>query len=73
MIIKWTDVFDIIEMRDKRGQIYFRLQFKNDKTFLLTEGMSMHEGSMPRLAWRWIEKNRNKVQDIIFETEVLNE
>lgn len=71
--IALDEVFNIVKVKDKKGNDIYRLQFKNDLTFLKNHGMSTNEYTCQTLGYRWINKNRADAHNRIFELNVLVE
>lgn len=70
VMIEWEQIFDIVPDTDKNGKTIYRLRFKNTNEVMKVY-MATREGTVANYARKWVKKNQQQAQDIVFEIEVL--
>lgn len=68
--IKFDDIFAIIEAKNKKGKLIYRLAFKHTKQ-LIPNGMTNRPEDIRKLGYNWIKKNPDHATNVLFEIEVL--
>ena len=68
MDIKFKDIFNIVEAKNRKGQVIYRLQLRYSGQILT---MCNRLENVKPLGERWIKKNLQKAADMVFELEVL--
>lgn len=69
-MIRWEDIIDIVETKDRKQQNIYRVIFKHDKSNV-KNGMALSKTKAETKAYNWVRKNQDKAHDILFELEVL--
>jgi len=68
--IKFNDIFTVVQAFNKRGRVIYRLVFNHNREFV-NNGMTNLPDDITKLGERWIEKNYEHAESILFEIHVL--
>lgn len=68
--IKWNQIFEIVPDRGRNDTHIWRLRFKHSNELMPMYATRKEETCIPYME-RWIKKNEQLANDIVFEIEVL--